>query len=222
MCLIGEEVAAQSLTPRDVASQIADVIASRAVEGKHYGTILVPEGLIEFFPAVQTLITEINDALGTGTEATAEALSEVLSAESYDTLSSLPSEIQLQLILDRDPHGNVQVSAIETEALLISMAGAILAERREAGTYSGPFPAGAQSHFLGYEGRSLPPSLFDSSYCYGLGHVAGLLVRQRLNGFIAVLRNLNRPVNEWLPGGIPLTSMMCVERRLGQVRLILT
>ena len=221
MCLIGEEVAAQSLTPRDVASQIADVIAARAVEGKHYGTILVPEGLIEFFPAVQTLITEINDALGSGTEATAEALSEVLSVESYDTLSSLPSEIQLQLILDRDPHGNVQVSAIETEALLISMAGAILAERRKAGTYSGSFPAGAQSHFLGYEGRSLPPTLFDSSYCYGLGHVAGLLVRQRLNGFIAVLRNLNRPVNEWLPGGIPLTSMMCVERRLGQEKPVI-
>jgi 6-phosphofructokinase 1 len=215
MCLIGEEVAAKALTPREVATQIADMIASRAAQGKHYGTVLVPEGLIEFFPTIQTLITEINDALGSGTEATADALSKVLSAESYDTLSSLPSEIQLQLILDRDPHGNVQVSAIETEALLISMAGAILAERREAGAYSGQFPVGAQSHFLGYEGRSLPPTLFDSSYCYGLGHVAGLLIRQRLNGFIAVLRHLNRSVSEWLPGGVPLTSMMTVERRLG-------
>ena len=216
MCLIGEEVNEKALTPKDVAIQIADMIAARAKEGKHYGTVLVPEGLIEFFPAVQSLITEINDALGGGTEATSEALRGVLTAEAFETLSSLPEEIQKQLILDRDPHGNVQVSAIETEALLISMAGAILAERRAEGSYSGSFPDGAQSHFLGYEGRSLPPTLFDSSYCYGLGHVVGLLVQRRLNGFIAVIKNLNRPVAEWQPGGVPLTSMMTVERRLGK------
>ena len=215
MCLIGEEVAAKALTPRDVATQIADMISTRAARGQHYGTVLIPEGLIEFFPSVQTLITEINDALGSGTEPTAQALSEVLTPGSNDTMSSLPPEIRQQLILDRDPHGNVQVSAIETEAMLISMAGTILAERRQEGTYDGQFPVGAQSHFLGYEGRSLPPTLFDSSYCYGLGHVAGLLIRHRLNGYIAVLRNLNRRVSDWLPGGVPLTSMMTVERRLG-------
>eukprot|EP01043_Picozoa_sp_COSAG02_P049022 COSAG02_NODE_4883_length_4866_cov_2.190476_3_plen_995_part_00 len=221
MCLIGEEVAAKALTPRDVATQIADMIASRAARGQHYGTVLVPEGLIEFFPSVQALIVEVNDALGSGTEPTAQALSEVLTPESSDTLSSLPPEIQLQLILDRDPHGNVQVSGIETEAMLISMAGTILAERRNAGSYDGQFPVGAQSHFLGYEGRSLPPTLFDSAYCYGLGHVAGLLVRNHLNGYVAVLRNLNRLPQSWLPGGVPLTSMMTIEKRLGKEKPVI-
>eukprot|EP01043_Picozoa_sp_COSAG02_P017457 COSAG02_NODE_792_length_17157_cov_6.602122_5_plen_983_part_00 len=214
MCLIGEEVAAKALTPLDVATQIADMIASRAARGQHYGTVLVPEGLIEFFPCVQALVAEINDALESGTEPTAQALSGVLTPESSDTLFSLPPEVQLQLILHRDPHGDVQMSAIETEAMLISMTGTILAERRKAGIYDGQFPVGAQSHFLGYEGRSLLPTLFDSSYCYGLGHVAALLVRNHLNGYIAVMRNLNRHPQSWLPGGVPLTSMMTVERRL--------
>lgn len=221
MCLIGEEVAAKALTPRDVATQVADMINTRAARGQHFGTVLVPEGLIGFFPSVQALITEINDALDSGTEPTVQALSKVLSPETNDTMSSLPAEIQLQLILDRDPHGNVQVSAIETEAMLISMAGTILDERRKAGTYDGQFPVGAQSHFLGYEGRSLLPTLFDSSYCYGLGHVAGLLVRHHFNGYIAVLRNLNRGVSEWLPGGVPLTSLMTVERRLGKEKPVI-
>jgi pyrophosphate--fructose-6-phosphate 1-phosphotransferase len=197
------------------------MIESRAAEGKHYGTVLVPEGLIEFFPSVESLITEINDALGNGTEASSEALGKVLSPEAAGTLASLPPEIQQQLILDRDPHGNVQVSAIETEVLLISMAGSILAERRAAGTYSGSFPAGAQSHFLGYEGRTLPPTLFDSSYCYALGSAAAVLVKERRNGYIAVIRNLNRSVSEWVPGGVPLTSMMTVERRLGKDKAVI-
>ena len=200
MCLIGEEVAAKSSTALEVATAIADMIEARAAQGKHYGTVLVPEGLIEFFPSVQALITEINDAIGNGADATPEALSRLLSAAAVQTLSSLPPEIQQQLILDRDPHGNVQVSAIETEVLLISMAGSILAKRRESGSYSGSFPAGAQSHFLGYEGRTLPPTLFDSSYCAAVGAAAAVLIRERMNGYIAVIRNLNQPVEKWVPG----------------------
>ena len=187
------------------------------------GVILIPEGLIEFIPDMHGLIHELNDLLAEGSALEADQFTAAdssdaltalgLSAESAKVYFSLPASIKEQLVLDRDPHGNVKVSQIETERLLILMCEKRLEELATEGTYTGSF--GALYHFFGYEGRSADPSNFDSDYCYGLGYTAASLIAAGKTGYISSLRNLAADVSEWIPGGVPITSMMNIERRHG-------
>ncbi len=203
--LISEEIAHQRWTLRDVTKQIADVVVQRAAQGKDYGVVLIPEGIIEFMPEFKLLISELNRLLASG-----KGL-EGLSKESKAAYDSLPPRIQEQLMMERDPHGNVQVSLIETERMLIETVRLELQTRKD---YKGKFAG--QPQFCGYEGRSCLPSNFDAQYCYSLGKVAALLVRGGCTGYIACLRHLARPVQEWVPMGIPLTSMIHMEERHGK------
>ncbi len=212
LAIIGEEVAQQSLTLQQVAERIADVIGVRADAGKDYGVILLPEGLIEFIPDCKALIKELNTLLANGSSAIEDVLPQ-LTPSAANCLQAMPKEIQAQLLLDRDPHGNVQVSKIETERLFIAMVSDMLQQRSQQGKYSGKF--NAQPHFLGYEGRACFPTRFDSSYCYALGYTCALLVDAAANGYIAFVKGLARPVEEWEVGGAPLTSMIHLEERKG-------
>lgn len=231
LTLLSEEVAAKGWGVREVTGQIADLLCARAEEGKNYGGILIPEGLIEFFPDFKVLISEINRLLG-GEGAHAEALkskqsadekvgyiSALLTPESRKCYEGIPQSIQLQLILDRDPHGNVKVAQIETERLLIESVRAELKRRKDEGRYKGKF--NAQPHYLGYEGRSCFPSNFDADYCYALGHVAVLLIHERLTGFICSVKNLSRPSDQWEPLGIPLATMMTMAERKGKMKPVI-
>jgi diphosphate-dependent phosphofructokinase len=201
---IGEEVRTRKLTLRDIVSQLAKVIEERAAAGKHYGAILIPEGLIEFIPEVGALITELNDLLSQSTTDVASRLS----PSAHQTFVSLPEAIQKQLLIDRDPHGNVQVSRIETEQLLIEMTARLT-------------KFSAVHHFFGYEGRSAMPSNFDSEYCQALGYVAARLIQASATGYMAAVRNLARPSEEWTAAGVPLTSMMTIETRHGQPKPVI-
>jgi len=216
LTLISEEIAAKQMTLQNVTEQICDMIATRAAQGKHYGVILIPEGIIEFIPEVRNLINELNFLLS-GTEVINgdRVVIDELTEGARHCFLRLPEAIQKQLLLDRDPHGNVQVSKIETERLFISLVEQELQSRRRAATYFGKFSA--QSHFCGYEGRSCLPSYFDSHYCYALGHVAVLLVSTGYTGYMCCLQRLTRPVEEWIAGGLPLVSMMWLEQRNGKV-----
>jgi len=194
-------------------SRIADMVVARAKIGKSFGTILLPEGLVEFVPEVSKLINELNELLVEGEEPPADITTK-LTESSAALFTILPASIKNQLLLDRDPHGNVQVSKIETEGLLILMTEAELEKRRAGGTYEGTFAS--QAHFFGYEGRAGLPSDFDALYCYGLGNVATSLLKHGLTGYMSNLRNLHKPPSEWMPGGAPITMMMNVERRHGK------
>jgi pyrophosphate--fructose-6-phosphate 1-phosphotransferase len=202
--LIGEEVAAKKLTLSQITADLADLICKRAERGKHFGVILLPEGLIEFIPEVGALIQELNRSGGS---------TETLSSEASACFHSLPPPIQQQLLLDRDPHGNVQVSRIETERLLIDTVTRELAKRRVA---CSPVP-----HFFGYEGRAGFPSNFDAHYCYALGHAAALLLRERATGYLAAVRHLARPLTEWAVCGVPLTALMHLEVRRGKEKPVI-
>ncbi len=195
--LIGEEVQEKRLTLRQIAQDIVQSIEGRAKAGKKFGIILIPEGLIEFIPEMKSLIAELNDLLAKG------GAPEQLSASAQKTYQSLPKSIQAQLLIDRDPHGNVQVSRIETEQLLIEMC-------QQETKFS------AVHHFFGYEGRSAFPSHFDCAYCYALGLNASRLIQADLTGYMSAVRNLSRPVEEWSAGGVPITMMMNLERRHGK------
>ncbi len=228
IALISEEVEAKNQTLKDIVEYICSIIAKRAEKGENFGIVLVPEGLIEFIPEMKKLIAEINDILAHKNaefsslapgQAQIDFISGQLSAESRAVFSSLPKEIQSQLLMDRDPHGNVQVSRIETEKLLITLVEARLKEMKAAGSYTGSFSY--QSHFLGYEGRSAFPSNFDADYCYSLGFTAFLLIANGLSGYISSIRNLARPAAEWIAGGIPLTMMMNLERRHGKEKPVI-
>jgi len=212
VCLIGEEAQAKKQTLKEIAYSLCDTICERAAAGKNFGIVLVPEGLIEFVPQVGGLIKELNDVLSKEHMEEEEVVSR-LSATNTEVFLSLPALIRAQLLLDRDPHGNVQVSRIETEQLLVHMCIDELAIRAQDGRYCGKFMT--QSHFFGYEGRSCLPSNFDSNYCYSLGYTAGVAVSRGLTGYMAVLRGLTKPPEEWQPAAAPLTSMMNVERRRG-------
>jgi pyrophosphate--fructose-6-phosphate 1-phosphotransferase len=227
-CLIGEEVAAKKLTLSNVVDQLADIVVRRAAAGKNFGVVLVPEGIIEFMPDIQQLIKELNDVLAESAEYMKKLptqddrrqfLFSKLSAEAGKTFSILPQVIQLQLVLDRDSHGNVQVSRIETEKLLADLVEDRLRELKSKGTYKGSFSV--QCHFFGYEGRCAAPSNFDADYCYSLGFTAAALLGANKTGYIASVRNLTRPASEWVAGGIPLTSMMNIERRHGADRPVI-
>ena len=228
ICLIGEEVAARKLTLSDVVGQIVDVVVKRATAGKNFGVVLVPEGIIEFMPDIQQLIKELNEILARNAEYMKNLPSQddrrqflfsKLSAESGKTFNILPQAIQTQLVLDRDSHGNVQVSRIETEKLLADLVEDQLRELKAKGAYRGSFSV--QCHFFGYEGRCAAPSNFDADYCYSLGFTAAALLGANKTGYIASVRNLTQPATEWVAAGIPLPALINIERRHGADRPVI-
>ena len=212
--LLGEEVAALKKNLSTVTEEIVHVITSRAAAGKNYGVILVPEGLIEFVPEMNVLLHEINELLAGGTAATAAAIADELSPNSAALFNYLPANIRKQLLADRDPHGNVNVSLIETEKLLAETVQHELHRLAKQGKYKAHFSP--QFHFFGYEGRCGMPSDFDTLYCYSLGFNAGTLVRHGQTGLMSAVLNVAAPVSEWTCGGVPLTALMNIERRHGK------
>ena len=224
VCLIGEELAEKKVTLQQVTDYIVDIIVKRSQKGENFGVVLVPEGIIEFIPEMDELIEEINDLMAEKASAFSKLktfagkkswLQKYLSKKAFALFDSLPENISLQLLMDRDPHGNVQVSRIETEKLLIDLVGRKLSEMKKEGSYNGKFSTYA--HFFGYEGRSAFPSNFDSDYCYTLGFTAFLLAANGFSGYIASVRNLTDEVEHWLPCGVPLSMMMNMERRKGKM-----
>ena len=228
IALISEEVEAKRKTLTTIVDEIVAVVRQRAEDGDNFGIVLVPEGLIEFIPEMKALISELNVLLADNAayfatmhtfEDQSEWINKNLSRDSSYVFSSLPANIQRQLLMDRDPHGNVQVSRIETEKLLIEMVQHKLAELSAKGDYAGKFSS--QSHFLGYEGRCAFPSNFDADYCYSLGFNAFLLIAHGLTGYISAIRNLAEPSDNWEAGGIPLTMMMNMESRHGKMKPVI-
>ena len=227
VAIISEEVEAKNLTLDDVVTSIAEVVAQRAAKGWNFGTVLIPEGLIEFIPAIKSLIAELNDFLAhheaefraVATDEQRAFIISKLSAANSKLYASLPSSVARQLTLDRDPHGNVQVSLIETEKLLAQMVGSKLAEWKEEGRYSGKFAS--LTHFFGYEGRCSMPSNFDADYCYALGRTAACLIASGVTGYMSSVQNLTAPAHEWIAGGIPTTMMMNMERRHGEMKPVI-
>ena len=224
ICLIGEEIAEKKMSLSEIASYIADSVEKRAEKEGNFGVAIIPEGIVEFVPEFGALIREINELLaGENTEtfnalpdwdAKVSFIKEGLTAESFAVFEVLPAGIQQQLFLERDPHGNVQVSLIESEKLFSEMVKAELAKRKAAGTYKGKFSA--QHHFFGYEGRCAFPSNFDADYCYSLGYNAFMLISYGYTGYLSKVSNISRPANEWVAGGMPITKMMNMERRNGK------
>ena len=224
ICLIGEEVAAKKMSLSSIADYIADSVADRAAKGMNFGVAIIPEGIVEFVPEFGTLIAEINELLAGNKADEFNALSswqekydfieKGLTSESMNVFKILPQGIQQQLFLERDPHGNVQVSLIESEKLFSELVKNNLNERKKNGTYSGKFSA--QHHFFGYEGRCAFPSNFDADYCYSLGYNACMLIQYGFNGYLSKVSNLSRPAEEWVAGGMPITKMMNIERRHGE------
>lgn len=228
VAIVSEEVEAKQKTLGEIVSEIVDVIVKRAKNGDNFGVALIPEGLIEFVPEMKALISELNNLLASKAdfyatlntfEDQSEWVNSNLSRDSSYVFSSLPNNIQRQLLMDRDPHGNVQVSRIETEKLLIEMVESKLAEMKSEGAFKGKFSA--QNHFFGYEGRCAFPSNFDADYCYSLGYNAFLLISFGLTGYISSIRNLSKPAAEWMAGGVPLTMMMNMEQRHGQKKPVI-
>ena len=227
VCIVSEEVEAKNQTLQDVVNYIADIVAKRAEQGNNFGTVLIPEGLIEFIPAIKRLIAELNDLLAKNAEEFAavpaaeqrQYIIDHLSAENAAAYAALPHGVARQLSLDRDPHGNVQVSLIETEKLLSEMVGNRLKEMAAEGKYVGKFSP--LHHFFGYEGRCAAPSNFDADYCYALGYNAACLINAGVTGYMSSLRNLTKPSVQWLAGGIPITMMFNMERRHGEMKPVI-
>ena len=227
VAIISEEVEAKRLTLDDVVTYIAEVVAQRAAAGENFGTVLIPEGLIEFVPAMKALIAELNDYLAHHeaefrTVAAADQRAYIISKLSKDNselYASLPATVARQLTLDRDPHGNVQVSLIETEKLLAEMVGTKLAAWKAEDRYTGKFSP--LTHFFGYEGRCAMPSNFDADYCYALGRTAACLIASGVTGYMSSVQNLTAPASEWIAGGIPTTMMMNMERRHGEMKPVI-
>ena len=226
--IISEEVEQKGMTLDELVTEIADVVAKRAAKGLNFGTVLIPEGVVEFVPAMKKLIAELNDILARHeAEVTVletnrdrrDFVATKLAAESAEVFASLPNSFANQLMLDRDPHGNVQVSMIETEKLLIDMVKAKLKKRKKAGEFDGKFSG--QSHFFGYEGRCATPSNFDADYCFSLGYTASLLISEGKTGYMASVKNLTKPADQWLPGGAPITMMMNMEKRHGAMKPVI-
>lgn len=225
--LIGEEVEAKNQTLDDVVTYIASVVAERASRGLNYGIVLVPEGLIEFIPAIKKLIAELNDVLAANqaefdmiqrSKKISYILSK-LSPENAAIFQSLPEGVSRQLALERDPHGNVQVSLIETEQLLADMTAVKLEEWKKEGKFLGKFAT--QHHFFGYEGRCAAPSNFDADYCYSLGYNASMLIAAGKTGYMSSVKNTVAPAEEWVAGGVPITMMMNMEKRNGEMKPVI-
>ena len=222
MALISEEVEAKKQTLSEVVDSIAKMVAARAANKENFGVLLIPEGLIEFIPEMKVLIAELNDALAKNAEEFAKItdnadklafVTGLLTPASAAVFSSLPDAMRLQLSMDRDPHGNVQVSQIETEKLLAELVKKRLAEMKKAGEYTGKFSA--LTHFFGYEGRCSAPSNFDADYCYSLGYNAAAIIGSGATAYMSYVSNLVKPADQWKAGAVPLTAMMNVERRHG-------
>ena len=226
-CIISEEVEQKALSLDNIVTSIAQAVADRAAAGNNFGTVLIPEGLIEFVPAMKALIAELNDLLAhNGEEYSAVAPEEQrqyiidrLSKENAEVYASLPVGVARQLTMDRDPHGNVQVSLIETEKLLSEMVAGKLAAWKAEGKYVGKF--NPQHHFFGYEGRCAAPSNYDADYCYALGYNASQLIAAGKTGYMSSVRNTTAPAAEWVAGGIPITMMMNMERRHGEMKPVI-
>lgn len=227
ICLVSEEIKAKNMTLNQIVENICEVISYRATQGNNFGVILVPEGLIEFIPSIGKLIEELNDLLaahgndykGLDPVAQREYIMAHLSEENKQTFATLPDNVARQLSLDRDPHGNVQVSLIETEKLLSDMCAAKLAQWKAEGKYTGKFSA--LHHFFGYEGRCAAPSNFDADYCYALGTSAAHLIANGKTGYMAIVKNTTAPTSEWKAGGVPITMMMNMERRNGEMKPVI-
>ncbi|MBR0117548.1 MAG: diphosphate--fructose-6-phosphate 1-phosphotransferase [Prevotella sp.] len=227
ICIVSEEVEAKDQTLNDIVEQICEAVAYRAQKGNNFGVVLVPEGLIEFIPAIGRLIDELNDLLAAHgaeykdlePEAQRKYILEHLSKENASTFETLPEDVAHQLSLDRDPHGNVQVSLIETEKLLSDMCEAKLAKWAKEGKYVGKFAT--LHHFFGYEGRCATPSNFDADYCYALGASAAQLIANGKTGYMAIVKNTTANSNEWKAGGVPITMMMNMERRNGKMKPVI-
>ncbi|MGM9733068.1 MAG: diphosphate--fructose-6-phosphate 1-phosphotransferase [Prevotella sp.] len=227
ICLVSEEVEQKDMTLNQIVDDLCQAIAKRAEDGNNFGTVIVPEGLIEFIPAIGRLIQELNDLLAAhgadykdlDKEAQRKYIIEHLSKENAATFETLPADVARQLSLDRDPHGNVQVSLIETEKLLSAMCEARLAEMKKEGKYVGKFAA--QHHFFGYEGRCAAPSNFDADYCYALGTSAAQLIANGKTGYMAIVKNTTAPADQWIAGGVPITMMMNMERRNGEMKPVI-
>ena len=225
ICLISEEVEAKNLSLDDVVEYIAKAVAERAADGNNFGTVIIPEGLIEFIPAIKKLIAELNDVLAMpeaqnlGRSEQIDFVKQHISDDNLAVFNSLPTSVARQLALDRDPHGNVQVSLIETEKLLSNMVAAKLDKWKKVGKYVGKFAA--QHHFFGYEGRCAAPSNFDADYCYALGTSAAQLIANGKTGYMAIVKNTTAPADEWVAGGVPITMMMNMERRNGEMKPVI-
>ncbi|MDO4615725.1 MAG: diphosphate--fructose-6-phosphate 1-phosphotransferase [Lachnospiraceae bacterium] len=224
ICLISEEVAAKKMSLSQIANYIADSVTARAKNGNNFGVVVIPEGVVEFVPEFSALIAEINELLAgskadefNALESWADKYAFIekgLTAESMAVFATLPQAVQQQLFLERDPHGNVQVSLIESEKLFASLVADVLKERKAAGEYNGKFAT--LTHFFGYEGRCAFPSNFDADYCYSLGYNAFMLIQYGYNGYLSKISNLSAPADEWVAGGMPITKMMNMERRHGE------
>ena len=227
ICLVSEEVEAKDMTLNQIVENIAQVVADRAADGNNFGVVLIPEGLIEFIPAIGRLIEELNDLLAAhgadykdlDKDVQREYIQAHLSKENAETFATLPEGVARQLSLDRDPHGNVQVSLIETEKLLSEMVAAKLDEWKKEGKYVGKFAA--QHHFFGYEGRCAAPSNFDADYCYALGTSAAQLIANGKTGYMAIVKNTTANTDEWKAGGVPITMMMNMEKRNGEMKPVI-
>ena len=226
ICLVSEEVEAKAMSLDDVVTYIANAVAKRAEEGNNFGTVVIPEGIIEFIPAIKKLIAELNDVLALPEAQTINSANEQIefvkqhiSRENLAVFQSLPTDVAAQLALDRDPHGNVQVSLIETEKFLSRMVAAKLAIWKHQGKYVGKF--GTQHHFFGYEGRCAAPSNYDADYCYSLGYNASRLIANGKTGYMSIIKNTTAPAAEWVAGGVPITMMMNLEKRNGKMKPVI-
>ena len=225
ICLVSEEVEAKGQSLDDIVTYIANVVAARAEDGNNFGTVIIPEGVIEFIPAIKKLIAQLNDVLALPEAKTISRDEQVdfakshLTPENLAVFNSLPVGVARQLALDRDPHGNVQVSLIETEKLLSEMVGKKLEQMKKEGKYVGKFSA--QHHFFGYEGRCAAPSNFDADYCYALGTSAAQLIANGKTGYMAIVKNTTAPADQWIAGGVPITMMMNMEKRAGEMKPVI-
>ncbi len=225
ICLVSEEVEKCELTLDDVVEYIANAVARRAEDGNNFGTVIIPEGLIEFIPAIKKLIAELNDVLARPEAKNLSRTEQIdfvkqeISDENLAVFNSLPTSVAQQLALDRDPHGNVQVSLIETEKLLSSMVATKLERWRKTGMFKGKFAA--LHHFFGYEGRCAAPSNYDADYCYALGTSAAQLIANGKTGYMAIVKNTTKPAEQWIAGGVPITMMMNMERRNGEMKPVI-
>lgn len=227
ICIISEEVEKKDMTLNQIVEQIATAVANRAADGNNFGVVLIPEGLIEFIPSIGRLIDELNDLLAAhgadykdlDKEAQRNYILSHLSKENAETFATLPEGVARQLSLDRDPHGNVQVSLIETERLLSDMVESLLSKWAKEGKFVGKFAA--LHHFFGYEGRCAAPSNFDADYCYALGVSAAQLIANGKTGYMAIVKNTTAPTDEWKAGGVPITMMMNMERRNGEMKPVI-
>ena len=225
ICLISEEIEKKGMSLDDIVTYIANAVCQRAADGNNFGTVIIPEGVIEFIPAIKKLIAQLNDVLALpevkdmGRTETIDFAKSHLTDENLAVFNSLPTGVARQLALDRDPHGNVQVSLIETEKLLSTMVAQKLERMKKEGTFKGKFAA--QHHFFGYEGRCAAPSNFDADYCYALGTSAAQLIANGKTGYMAIVKNTTAPAEQWIAGGVPITMMMNMEKRNGEMKPVI-